>query len=213
MIRLAVALSLILAASPSLANDQLQSQPTPSSSLAEPAESTVHRHLGFALRLDGGIGYMGSTASMATTSPGGASGFMGIVIGAAVAENLILGGDMWGTGMFGGSNMMQSGGTGYGLWAVGPNLTYYFMPANVYVSATPSVTALTSMSHYTTTTSGWTNAGFGFKAAVGKEWWVGDHWGLGIAGQFFAAWNGSQGTPSSTWTTLAGGLALSATYN
>lgn len=42
---------------------------------------------------------------------------------------------------------------------------------------------------------------------------MGEHGGLGLAGQFLANWNGSQGAMSGTWTTLGGGVALSATYN
>ncbi len=42
-------------------------------------------------------------------------------------------------------------------------------------------------------TSATSSAGLGAKIAVGKQWWVGDSWGLGLAGQFFGSWNGSQG--------------------
>lgn len=177
--------------------------------------ATAHRHLGFALRLDGGIGGMGIMAPDSADSRGTASGGLGVVIGGAVAENLILGGDLWGMGMVGGWSMMQNGGTGHGLGGLGLNVTYYFMPVNLYVSASPSVTTLTSMTHYTSTstTNVATSAGFGAKLSVGKEWWVGEHWGLGLAGQFFTSWNGSQGAMSGTWTTLGGGVALSATYN
>lgn len=178
-----------------------------------PAASTAYRHLGFALRLDGGIGGMGITAPDPADSRGSASGGMGIVIGGAVAENLILGGDLWGVGMFGGWSMMQNGGTGHGLGGLGLNVTYYFMPVNVYVSASPSVTTLTSMTRYSNTTNSARSVGFGAKLSAGKEWWVGEHWGLGIAGQFFTSWNGSQGSMPGTWTTVAGGVALSATYN
>ncbi len=175
-------------------------------------DATAHRHLGFALRLDGGIGYSSSTGM--ATSLGGATGAFGVVIGGAVMENLILGADFWGTGMFGSSPMMQSNGTGYGLWGAGVNVTYYLMPANVYFSASPSVTLVSSMSHsgsnYAMNPS---NAGFGLKASVGKEWWVGDHWGIGLAAQFFGSWNSAQNSLSATWSTLGGGLAFSATYN
>ncbi len=175
--------------------------------------STAHRHLGFALRLDAGIGGMGVTAPDPAVSRGSVSGGMGIVIGGAVAENLILGADLWGMGMFGGWGMMQNGGTGHGCGGLGLNVTYYFMPVNVYVSASPSFTSLTSMTHASNVTSVTSSAGFGAKLSVGKEWWVGEHWGLGLAGQFIASWNGNQGAMAGTWTTLGGGVAFSATFN
>lgn len=184
----------------------------PSAPVGTP-DPTAHRHLGFALRLDAGIGGIGISAPSPMPSSSNVSGSFGIIIGGAVTENLILAGDLWGTGVFGGYGMMQNGGTGYGVGGLGLNVTYYFMPVNVYVSASPSVTTLTSMTHSNSTTSATSSAGFGAKIAVGKEWWVGDHWGLGLAGQFFSSWNGSQGAVTGTWTMLGGGLAFSATYN
>ncbi|HET8734705.1 MAG TPA: hypothetical protein VFM45_13145 [Anaeromyxobacteraceae bacterium] len=205
---LAAALALVLAA-PAAA------QETAPPAAREAGSPTAHRHLGFALRLDAGIGGMGVTAPSAVDSRSSVSGGLGVVVGGAVAENLILGGDLWGTGMMGRWSMMQSGDTAHGLGGVGLNVTYYLMPANVYLSASPSVTTLTSMTHSNVTSS--TNVtgsvGFGAKLSVGKEWWVGEHWGLGLAGQFLASWNGNQGATPGTWTTLGGGVALSATYN
>ena len=105
------------------------------------------------------------------------------------------------------------GGTGYGLGGMGLNVTYYFMPVNVYLSASPSLTFQSSMTRFGGTTSVSSRAGFGAKLSVGKEWWVGDHWGLGVAGQFFTSWNGASGSGMGTWSTVAGGVAFSATYN
>ena len=85
------------------------------------------------------------------------------------------------------------------------------LPANVYLSLTPSFTGLVfdgSQPFVDRAASG-----FGVKLALGKEWWVGDHWGLGIAGSLFLAVNGDQGTGASTWTSFGGGVAFSATFN
>ncbi len=84
------------------------------------------------------------------------------------------------------------------------------MPVNVYVSVSPSITTL-SLSYGGVTES--TENGFGMKIGVGKEWWVGDHWGIGVAGQFFFGSNKAKGTIQPTWNTTAGGVAFSATYN
>jgi hypothetical protein len=49
---------------------------------------------------------------------------------------------------------------------------------------------------------------------IGKEWWVSDNWGLGIAGQFFAGrMNDSEAPGAPTWETTAAALVFSATCN
>ena len=174
-------------------------------------ESTVHRHLGFYLHLDTGVGYLSSSPSQ----PSGASSLSGaaiplsIVIGGAVAEDWILAGDLWGVAG------PAPSGTSWGTTAFGGaglNVTHYFMPANVYLSLTPSFTGLVfdgSQPFVDRAASG-----FGVKLALGKEWWVGDHWGLGVALQGYFASNVGHGTAEGTkWTTWGGGLVFSATYN
>jgi hypothetical protein len=205
----ALALSSALVATPAFA------QPPPPPPPAPPVDPTAHRHLGFALRLDGGIGYTGASASDIDASIKGVSGSFGLVVGAAVTENFIIGGDVWDTVVF--SPTFSQGGisvsgtdTSMALVGFGLNLTYYFMPANVYLSASPSLTTLNLSGSGTT---GSTETGFGMKIGLGKEWWVADHWGLGLAGQFFFSTNKDKGTNPPTWSTLAGGLAFSATYN
>lgn len=186
-------------------------QPTP------PVESTVHRHLGFFLRLDGGIGYLGSSTSLAGTSASmsGVAIPFGIVIGGAVTENFIIAGDLWGISAvtpkftLGGQSATASSSS-FGLGGIGLNLTYYFMPHNIYLSVTPSLVGLSLSGSGISYSS---QAGFGAKVGVGKEWWVGDHWGIGLAAQFFLGINADTGANPPTWTTLGGGLAFSATYN
>ena len=58
-----------------------------------------------------------------------------------------------------------------------------------------------------------TRTGFGAKLAVGKVWWLGVHWGLGVAIQGFFASNKDNGTGSATRTTFGGGFMFSATCN
>ncbi|HVP66830.1 MAG TPA: hypothetical protein VMT17_06165 [Anaeromyxobacteraceae bacterium] len=182
-----------------------------------PAPDLAPRHKGFFLRMDGGFGYLGSSASQGglSVSVNGFSSQFGVAVGAAIVENLILAGDFWGAIAWAPS-VTVSGGTANGgsvssnLIGIGPHVTYYFMPANVYVSVTPSVTWV-SLSYADQTAS--TKAGFGMKFALGKEWWVGSHWGLGIAGQFMFSLNEDQGTNPPTWTSFAGGVSFSATLN
>ena len=179
-------------------------------------DPTVHRHLGFYLHLDLGVGYLGTSASDVSAAPSlsGAGLPLSIVIGGAVAEDWILAGDLWGAG--GPSPSGGSWGTSV-LSGVGLNVTHYFMPANVFVSLSPSFTALTVDTGQGFTGQSFveqTKTGFGAKLVVGKEWWVGDHWGLGVAAEGFFAVNHDNGTGSTgTWTTFGGGFVFSATYN
>ncbi len=179
-------------------------------------ESNAHRHKGFFLRMDGGFGYAGSSASQGgiSASISGASSQFGIAIGGAVAENVIVAGDFWG-GVMLSPSVTRNGVTGTlsssaSLIGFGPNFTYYFMPANVYLSLTPGVTVV-SLTYNGTSAN--TKAGFGGKIALGKEWWVGSHWGLGLAGQFLFSLNVDEGINPPTWSTFGGGIAFSATYN
>jgi hypothetical protein len=184
---------------------------------APPAESTVHRHLGGFLRLDGGIGYVSSSASVSGTSAsmGGVAIPVGIVFGGAVSENIIIAGDLWGISAVSptyalGGQSASAANSSFALGGLGLNLTYYFMPHNIYLSVTPSLVHLTMTTAGTYSSS---QAGFGAKVGLGKEWWVGDHWGLGVAAQFFLGINTDTGSNPPTWTTLGGALAFSATYN
>lgn len=60
----------------------------------------------------------------------------------------------------------------------GGGVTYYFMPTNVYVSGSAGVATLS----VETTEGGKTDFGPAFEITLGKEWWVGNSWGLGVAG-------------------------------
>ncbi|HUM10550.1 MAG TPA: hypothetical protein VLT82_06325 [Myxococcaceae bacterium] len=182
-----------------------QSVPAPT------AESTAHRHLGFFLHLDIGVGYLSTSSSQAAggSSLSGAALPLSIVIGGAVAEDWIIAGDLWGaagpspSGWEWGATVLSGAGL---------NVTHYFMPANVFVSLTPSFTALIIDNGLGFVER--TKTGFGGKLAVGKEWWVSDHWGLGVAAEGFFAVNKDNGSGSTgSWTTFGGGLVFSATYN
>ena len=182
-----------------------------------PVQSTKHRHLGFFLRLDIGLGYLNSSANLGgiDASMGGFAMPLGIAIGGAVAENVILAADLWGSLAFSptlklGPSSANPSDTSFSLSGLGLNFTYYFMPANVYLSVSPSMTFV-SLSTANVTTD--TQIGFGAKIGIGKEWWVGDHWGLGVAGQFVFSINVDEGPNPPTWTSLGGCLAFTATYN
>jgi hypothetical protein len=180
-------------------------------------EDAYHHH-GFFIRPDLGLGYL--TMSEATgTSAGtekvsGLAGTAGVAIGGALADNLVLSLHLYDAVAVNPSVSLGSSGslgtssatiTGFG---IGPELDYYFMPANVYLAATVAVTTLSvSVDGQSVSAS----AGPGGKLSLGKEWFVGNSWGLGVAGGATYASNtdtGGQGI--GTWVFA---LSFTATYN
>jgi len=97
------------------------------------------------------------------------------------------------------------------LTCFGVNVAYYFMPINVYVSATPSMGMLGVQARGLNFP---TKNGFAFRLAAGKEWWVSDSWGLGLNLQYARSSNKADATSAdATWVTNSFGLVFSATYN
>ena len=176
-------------------------------------DPTVHRHLGFFFHLDVGGGYFTTSTSQSgvSLSASGAAMLLSLAVGGAVGEDWILAGELWGTAAPSPGGSIASGAT-IGLSGVGLNVTHYFMPLNLFLSLTPSATVV-SIDTGNGGTAGRTELGFGAKVALGKEWWVGDHWGLGVALQASFGINKDQGTAPPTWTSFGGGVVFSATYN
>jgi hypothetical protein len=186
-----------------------------------------HEHDGFYLRLHTGAGY----TRMSANSTGndivisGGSLALSIAVGGAITDNLILFGtftfaeitspDIKINGMsFGTSNnSADSAGLGGGV-------AYYFEPSNVYLSGSLLAHQL-QISDSGGNAVAQTQWGVGFEGLVGKEWWVSDNWGLGIAAQFlFASMKDKPDATglvmtgdTPTWTTETFSLLFSATYN
>ncbi len=144
----------------------------------------VHQHDGFYLRLAGGVGYaqlvenevMGSDLKFS-----GVAGASRIQIGGTVSDNLIIYGE------FGGVIQTEptmewvgeSGSTSdvkVSVYDVGGGITYYLMPSNVYFA----LSLLISQAELEfNNTKGESEYGIGFNTMIGKEWWVGEDWGIG----------------------------------
>jgi hypothetical protein len=180
-------------------------------------------HDGFFLRLAPGLG----TGSASIEDTGDKLEFSGglsdgdIAIGGRVRENLLLHGTIWGWILSdpkgeasgpGGSLSADVQGSLY-LSAFGGGLTYYLMPANVYFTGSLGYGALRS--ELEDPLKGDTDSGLAFTLGVGKEWWVGDAWGLGVAGGFsyLSAKNKDIVLSSESWSGLAYSLRFSATFN
>jgi hypothetical protein len=201
-----------------------QPVPEPSSApqpLAPLRDNTINRHLGFFLRPDLGLGYM-STSEPTGTSAGdltisGVAGVFGFVVGGAIQENMIVGVHLY-DGVIANPKVSLSSGqsattsnTSLAMVGIGPEFTYYWMPSNIYFSGTVALTRMALTANGKDSNS---NAGFGTRLALGKEWWVSDHWGLGLAGHVsFSSNQDSGGGSPPKLTTWVFGLAFSATYN
>jgi hypothetical protein len=178
---------------------------------------TSHRHLGFYLRADLGLGYMSIKESTAAgdLKITGAAGFFGIHVGGALSENVILGLHVF-DGALRNPKVELAGRSGTAndttatMVAYGPELTAYFMPQNLYLSMSVGISRVRADSNGS---SGDSANGLGAQLALGREWWVSEHWGLGLVGHVTGASNPDKGNGAPALTTLGFGLAFSATYN
>lgn len=180
--------------------------------------STYNRHLGFFIRPELGFGYFGASASQGGVDAdiSGGAGVFALAIGGAVSENFIVAGQVWDyvasspTLKVNGVDIPITSDSSAGLVGYGVLLNWYLQPSNFYVAVTPSFTKLVSSSGTSSETSDW---GFGVRGAFGKEWWVSDHWGLGLAGSLAFSSNKFSGSGQPSWGSACFGLTFSATYN
>ena len=189
---------------------------------AQPAG--YRRHDGFYLRMLSGVGVGGSKYKDGLTLDGGETRTFGSVgsgelaVGWAVLENFIVhatlnGGSVHDEHKKAGQHDAHGKAPNTIVGFAGAGLTYYLMPANVYLTGSVGVAGLGEISasgheqHHA-------KAGLGSSFAVGKEWWLGGQWGLGAAvtGAYY------QGSlelhdSHSTYRGFTSGVALSATFN
>ncbi len=191
-----------------------------------PAEETGrHEHDGFFLRLTVGPAYLSTSARDASVDLrvyGGGIG-LSLAIGGAIASNLVLYGDVYGTGAPG-PNLEIAGSAGdatedvslsYG--GLGVGIAWFIMPANFYLSGSIGLVSVKMQSDSASFIQE-TVLGPGLNVLAGKEFWVGANWGIGVAAQLQLGW--SKGNvelpPSATeevsFGTFGAGLHFSATY-
>jgi len=168
-------------------------------------------HDGFFLRLSGGIGYASTSISDSNNELdiSDLSGDYNLAIGGIISRNLALHGTFYGWAMSD-PDAEANGVSGqlngsFSLSEMGGGVTYYLMPANVYLSGSLGLAWLSFEDAES-------DVGFGFDATVGKEWWVGGGWGLGLAGAFGFHSIPEKGTDAS-WSGVSAGLRFSATMN
>lgn len=182
-----------------------------------------HQHDGFFLRMHGGVGsgkiveedILGSDMTFS-----GMAGVFRFQIGGSVANNLVLFGEIgafvlsdpdleWGTA----SGKME--GVDLSISDFGAGLSYYFMPSNVYLSGTVTISR-DKIEIEELKRSASTQSGVGFYFSVGKEWWVSADWGLGVAGfMYFSQTTDKDESANKEYTVknTVFGLVFSATYH
>lgn len=148
------------------------------------SNNQARRHESFFMRFLLGAGPGSITiddAEIDLTSTGADFHFQ---IGGSVTENLILFGDIGGFSLTN-PEMELQGATGttedvsVSAMGFGSGITYYIMPSNIFLSG--SVMYINDTIKYEDEDIGESDPGIGFFISAGKEWWVGDKWGLGAA--------------------------------
>ena len=194
----------------------------------------AEHHDGFYLRLQSGVGYTNMSASTKGTdlSIAGGGGSFGIALGAALNSHLIVYGTLiddaalgptykitgpsmsaTGNGMLVGA--VSIGGFGRaGVVGVGGGVAYY-LDSNLFFAGSllGSRLFVDDSNGNAAARSDW---GFTFEGLFGKEWWVSDNWGLGVAGQMLLGAMkdrplANESVP--TWHLAAFSVLFSASYN
>jgi hypothetical protein len=95
---------------------------------------------------------------------------------------------------------------------IGPGLTYYFMPSNVYLTGALGASRLDA--EIRQSDSATTNFGFGANVDIGKEWWVSGDWGLGVAARlWFTRLTNAEADGDVAYNLFGFAVLFSATYN
>ena len=172
----------------------------------------------FAAGIALGLGYRYGSTNYAGSSMkvSGVGGTFGFALGAAIAPNLVIYGELLGTSVSDptlGQDGVSATATGVTatMAGMGPGAAYY-LAGNMYASATLLFTKLSFSDSSSSDQLASTEWGFGGALTFGKEWWVSRDWGLGASGQFLAASMKDTGA-SNRWTGISASVLFSATYN
>ena len=167
-------------------------------------------HDGLYLHLDFGAGafYGWSKQQSSDVSYRGLGIPFTFAIGGTVASNLALFGALEiNLGVTDEKSEWHSGGVDHrtafvGEAALSMGIAYYFMPSNVVFTLSAGFPLRSIIIAK--------KVGVAARATLGKEWWVSDDWGVGLAGYAVYQLNPVDGFH---WHTVSGGLLLSASYH
>jgi hypothetical protein len=165
------------------------------------------------------LGGGGASASKSGEKYSGGSFAFGAAFGGAITQHLILYGEIFGHSVhepkhkLGSASATTVKGEDLDISGIGPGVAYYFMPLNLYLSGTLLLHQVSlSDSHDSNSSYNLTDVGVAGSFMVGKDWWVSDNWGLGVAAQLLLG-SAKDRYVDSSWTTAAFALMFAATYN
>jgi hypothetical protein len=180
------------------------------------ADAWTHDRLYLHLSL--GLGGLGSSAQANNIKQevGGGALSLNVAAGWTVARRLIVFAEWYGSAAgkaktkVNGVELASDAGDA-SLSGLGLGVAYYFQ-RNIFVSGGLGV------SHFRVATSDGdtryqSKGGLGLHASVGKEWWVSEQWGLGIAAALATVSAEDRDLPGVEWRAATMGLAFVATYN
>lgn len=181
------------------------------------APPATHTHRGVFVRFLIGPGGFRATSDQGANSyrVSGSGGGISIAVGGVVAPNLIVYGELFGdsatspTLEVNGMSSTAGSNVTAGVAGIGPGVAYYF-PSNFYIGGTIAASQISIQQDMQQVAH--SDTGVGLSLHAGKEWWVSDGWGLGIALQVFGG-TIPDGQANASWKTVGGSLAFSATYN
>jgi hypothetical protein len=182
----------------------------------------IEHHDGLMLRFTFGLGYASTRAVEATNNGdeltiSGVDSSFSFDIGGVISDNLVLHLRLAALRILAPSVSLNgeraTGPEDFSLTGVliGPGLTYYLMPSNVYLTGALGVSRLDGETDESDST---TDFGFGANADIGKEWWGSDDWGLGIAARLWLTHlTNSEPGGDVTYNLFGFAVLFSATYN
>ena len=134
---------------------------------------------------------------------------LGFELVAGNSENL----DVTATNADGQSADLPSSGAKIVNFVMGPNITYFIMPENIYLTGTVGVgQGQSSNSKYSTV--GTSDLGIGFNLGVGKEWFVSENWGLGVSANIVSVSADSKDDcPTCKYSGTSYSINFTATFN
>jgi hypothetical protein len=151
----------------------------------------------------------------------GAGGAFSFAMGGAVTPNLVVFGELLQSvavdpKIESGSQTITSQDNSAAIVGIGAGVVYY-LPNNVYLSGTLAFSQI-SLRDADDEEVADTKFGPGLSFVAGKEWWVSENWGLGAAGQLYAATMKDRepmviGGEPPTWRALGLNLLFTASFN
>lgn len=170
-----------------------------------------------------GAGFMSARTSSGPSSLklSGGGPQLSLAVGGAIRDNLILFGELVVDSAtnpdveFGGVSAGTARNASASVGGLGGGIAYYIMPANVFLSGAVVASQLSFRDDNNNDSS--TDFGLGIDVTLGKEWFVSDNWGLGVAVHFLAATMRDQavfaGGDRVRWNAVGFAVAFSATFN